>query len=84
MFLRGIGGIPADWGYQVINPEVYSRRAGLDVLISEVCAWLEFTSTRLRRNLDPEETRNYSRPVSGARYGFQGAVTCTIAEHWQN
>lgn len=40
MFLRGLGGVTADWGYEVINL-VCSRRAGLDVLMFKVQAWLD-------------------------------------------
>jgi hypothetical protein len=82
MFLRGLGGISADWGYEVINL-VCSGRAGLDVLISEVYAWLECAGTQLRHSLNLEETRSYPRAVPGVSHGLQEAVSCTMAEHWQ-
>jgi hypothetical protein len=82
MFLRDIGGVSADWGYEVINL-VCSRRAGLDVLIFEVHAWLECAGTQLRDGQKPEEVKRYTRPVSGARNGLQEAVSCTMEEHWQ-
>jgi hypothetical protein len=82
MFLRGIGGISADWGYEVINL-VCSRRAGLDVFMFEVHAWLECAGAQLQCSLRAEEIRRYTRPVSGARNGLQEAVSCTMAEHWQ-
>jgi hypothetical protein len=82
MFLRDIGGVSADWGYEVINL-VCSRRLGLDVLMFEVHAWLECAGTQLRDGLKPEEIKRYTRPVSGARNGLQEAVSCTMAEHWQ-
>jgi len=82
MFLRGLGGVAADWGYEVINL-VCSRRAGLEVLIFEVHAWLDCACIQLRQSLPLEETRSYTRPVLGARNGLQQAVTCTMGEHWQ-
>jgi hypothetical protein len=82
IFSRGLGGVPADWGYEVINL-VCSRRPGLDVFMFEVHAWLECAGTQLRRSLEPEEVRRYTRPVSGARNGLQEAVSCTMEQHWQ-
>ena len=83
MFRRGIGGINTDWGYEVINLVVCSGRAGLDVLISEVYAWLECAGTQLRHSLNLEEARSYPRAVPGTIHGLQEAVSCTMAEHWQ-
>jgi len=82
MFLRGSGGVTADWGYEVINL-VCSRRAGLDVLMFEVHAWLDGACKQLQQSLSLEETRSYTRPVLGARNGAQQAVICTMGEHWQ-
>jgi len=82
MFLRGLGGVTADWGYEVINL-VCSRRAGLDVLMFEVHGWLDCACIQLRQSLPLEEARSYTRPVLGARNGLQQAVTCTMGEHWQ-
>jgi hypothetical protein len=82
MFTRGLGGASADWGYKVINL-VCSSRAGLDVLMFDVHAWLECAGMQLRHNLRAKEIRSYTRPVSGALYGLQGAVSCTMEEHWQ-
>jgi hypothetical protein len=82
MFIRGLGGIGAEWGYEVINL-VCSGRAGLDVLIFEVYAWLECAGTQLRHSLNLEEARSYSRAVPGASHEIQEAVSCTMAEHWQ-
>jgi hypothetical protein len=82
MFLRGLGGVSADWGYEVINL-VCSRRPGLDVLMFEVHAWLECAGMQLRHNLREKEIRSYTRPVAGARNGLQEALSCTMEEHWQ-
>jgi hypothetical protein len=82
MFLRDLGGVFADWGYEVINL-VCSKRAGLDVLMCEVHAWLECAEAQLRRSMKAEEIRRYTRPVSGAGNGLQEAVSCTMEEHWQ-
>jgi hypothetical protein len=82
MFLRGVGGIPADWGYQVINL-VCSRRGGVDVFVFEGRAWLGCAGTQLRQSLKPEEVKSYTRPVPGAGYGLQKAIACTMDEHWQ-
>ncbi|CAD0095607.1 unnamed protein product [Aureobasidium mustum] len=81
MYLRGIGGISADWGYEVLNL-VCSRRPGLDVLIFEVHAWLQCAATQLKNSLQPEETRSYSRPVPGVRVGRLQRVHCTMVEQW--
>lgn len=82
MFLRGIGGIPADWGYEVLN-QVCSRRPGLDVLIYEVHAWLECAGPQLRNGSNSEETRSYSRPVLGSNRGLLQSKSGTMAEHWE-
>lgn len=81
MYLRGIGDIPADWGYEVLNL-VCSKRLGLDVLIFEVHAWLRCAGTQLRKDMGSEETRSFSRPVPGPNRGLQQRISCTMAEHW--
>lgn len=81
MYLRNIGGIPADWGYDVLNL-VCLRRPGLDVLIFEMYAWLQCAGTQLRKDLDPQEERSYSKPVPGSNRGPLQRISGTMAEHW--
>ncbi|KAK6000681.1 hypothetical protein QM012_003406 [Aureobasidium pullulans] len=81
MSVRGIGGIPVDWGYEVLNL-VCSRRPGLEVLIFEVYAWLQVAGARLSNDLSPEEIECFSRPIPGTRSGLQQSVRCTMGEHW--
>ncbi|KEQ59490.1 uncharacterized protein M437DRAFT_56979 [Aureobasidium melanogenum CBS 110374] len=81
IYLRSIGGIPADWGYDVLNL-VCLRRPGLEVLIFEVHAWLQCAGTQLKTDLPSEEIRSYSRPVPGSRRGLLQRTTCTMTEHW--
>ncbi|KAK2612026.1 hypothetical protein QQS21_001991 [Conoideocrella luteorostrata] len=58
MYLRGLDGITAHWGYETLNL-ICTRRAGLEVLISSMHVWLTKGSTRLKEDLDLDELYLY-------------------------
>ncbi|KAH7148218.1 hypothetical protein EDB81DRAFT_650378 [Dactylonectria macrodidyma] len=81
LFMRGIGGVSADWGYETLNA-VCLRRPGLEVFIHKARAWLRVAGVRLMQNLQPEQLKSWSRPVQG-RHGRIEAVETPMLEHWE-
>ncbi|PHH90886.1 hypothetical protein CDD83_2347 [Cordyceps sp. RAO-2017] len=73
LFVRGLGGVPASWGYKTLSL-VCSSRAGLGVLLHAMHPWLAVAGPKLRLELEPDE-------VCG--YGERQAVETTMAEHWE-
>ncbi|KAL7789893.1 hypothetical protein V8C37DRAFT_190999 [Trichoderma ceciliae] len=82
LYVRGLGGVTENWGFELLNLAC-SRRPGLEVVIGEIHAWLSIASTNLLKDLDPDEVRNWSRPVFGGQPGQQHAVQGTMAQHWE-
>jgi hypothetical protein len=83
MFLQGM--VPVNWGYQVLNLAC-SDRAGLDVFVSEIFAWLEIAGEKLKVEMvrSEEVVRRYTRPVPGSLRRENVAVEGTMAEHWMD
>ncbi|KAH6610732.1 hypothetical protein Trco_000752 [Trichoderma cornu-damae] len=81
LYVRGLGGVTENWGYELLNLAC-SRRPGLEVVIGEIHAWLTVAGTKLLKDLNPDEVRNWSRPVLGGQPGQQHAVQGTMAQHW--
>lgn len=69
MYVRGIGGIPPDWGYKTISLISWERPL-LGSNISAIHSWMVIGGTKLKQDLKPNELRKY-----------QGVET-TMAEHW--
>jgi len=82
LHVRGIGGIPPEWGYETLNL-VCSRRPGLDVYIGSVHAWLTVAGEKLKRELKPEQVQSWTRLVGGGRPDQKQSVECTMTEHWE-
>ena len=83
MFLRGLA--PAGWGCEVLNLAC-SDRAGLDVFVSEIFAWLETAGEKLKEEMVrcEETVLGFTRPVppGSVRREKNMAVDATLAEHW--
>lgn len=69
MYVRGIGGIPPDWGYKTISLICWERPRLESHIIAMHC-WLVLGGTKLKQDLKPNEWKRY-----------QG-VEATMAEHW--
>ncbi|KAL7920501.1 hypothetical protein ACQKWADRAFT_328672 [Trichoderma austrokoningii] len=82
LYVRELGGITANWGYELLNLACL-RRPGLDVVIGEIHAWLTVAGTKLIKDLDPDEVRNWPRPVLGGQPGQRLSVEATMAQHWE-
>ncbi|KAF3075810.1 hypothetical protein CFAM422_002161 [Trichoderma lentiforme] len=82
LYVRGLGGVTENWGYELLNLACL-RRPGLEVVVGEIHAWLTVAGTKLLKDLNPEEVRNWSRPVLGGQPGQQHAVQGTMAQHWE-
>ena len=83
MYIRGLGGVTADWGYRTLNV-VCSGRPGLDVFLRAVHAWLETAGTKLWQDLRAEQVTSWSKPALGGRPGQQKNVQGTMIEHWDS
>ncbi|KAH7148996.1 hypothetical protein B0J13DRAFT_550449 [Dactylonectria estremocensis] len=81
LFMRGIGGVSADWGYETLNM-VCLGRPGLEVFIYKAHAWLRVAGVRLVQSQRPEQLKSWSQLVQG-RHGKVEAVGTPMAEHWQ-
>lgn len=53
MFLRGV--VPAYWSYEVLNLACSGGEGG-DVVVSEICAWLETAGEKLKEEKPRSET----------------------------
>ena len=73
LYLRGLGSVTSHWGYGTLNM-IQWRRPGLVIFISAAHAWLLIAGWKLKRDLKPDEV---------AKYGKQGGVEGTMAEHWK-
>lgn len=73
LYLRGLDGVTAHWGYETLNL-ICSRRAGLEVFMSSMHVWLTMAGTELKQDLDPDEVNRYSN---------KRGVEATMAEHWE-
>ncbi|EHK16649.1 uncharacterized protein TRIVIDRAFT_162615 [Trichoderma virens Gv29-8] len=82
LYDRGLGGVTENWGYELLNLACL-RRPGLEVIMGEIHAWLTVAGTKLLKDLNPDEVRNWSRPVLGGQPGQQHAVQGTMAQHWE-
>ncbi|KAL7950439.1 hypothetical protein V8C42DRAFT_120000 [Trichoderma barbatum] len=82
LYVRGLGGVTENWGYELLNLACL-RRPGLEVIVGEIHAWLTVARTKLLKDLNPDEIRNWSRPVLGGQPGQQHAVQGTMAQHWE-
>ncbi|GFP52212.1 hypothetical protein TASIC1_0001036400 [Trichoderma asperellum] len=82
LYVRGLGGVTENWGYELLNLACL-RRPGLDVVIGEIHAWLTVAGARLLKDLDPDEVRNWPRPVVGGQPGQRLSVEATMAQHWE-
>lgn len=81
MFLRGV--VPVGWGYEVLNLAC-SGRAGLDVFVSEIFAWLDTAGEKLREEkvISEDTVLRFTRPVPDSISSENMAVETTLAEHW--
>ncbi|KAL6908842.1 hypothetical protein GGI43DRAFT_157388 [Trichoderma evansii] len=82
LYVRELGGVTENWGYELLNLACL-RRPGLDVVIGEIYAWLTVAGTKLLKELDPSEVRNWPRPVPGGQPGQRASVEATMAQHWE-
>lgn len=82
LYVRELGGVTENWGYELLNLASL-RRPGLDVVIGEIHAWLTIAGTKLVKDLDPDEVRNWPRPVLGGQPGQRLSVEATMAQHWE-
>ncbi|KAM0483225.1 hypothetical protein ACHAPX_002675 [Trichoderma viride] len=82
LYVRELGGVTKNWGYELLNLASL-RRPGHDVVISEIHAWLTVAGTKLVKDLDPDEVRNWPRPVVGGQPGQRLSVEATMAQHWE-
>lgn len=83
MFLRGM--VSASWGYEVLNLAC-SGRAGLDIFVSEILAWLDTAGGKLKEEKARSETvvLRFTRPVSSTHSRENKSVEATLAEHWSD
>lgn len=82
LYVRELGGVTENWGYELLNLACL-RRPGLDIVIGEIYAWLTVAGTKLLKDLDPDEVRNWPRPVLGGQPGQRLSVEATMAQHWE-
>ncbi|EHK41231.1 hypothetical protein TRIATDRAFT_169177, partial [Trichoderma atroviride IMI 206040] len=82
LYVRGLGGVTENWVYELLNLASL-RRPGLDVVIGEIHSWLTVAGTKLVKDLDPDEVRNWPRPVLGGQPGQRLSVEATMAQHWE-
>jgi hypothetical protein len=82
LYVRDLGGVTENWGYELLNLACL-RLPGLEAIIGEIHAWLTVAGTKLLKDLDPDEVRNWSRPVLGGLPGQRLAVEGTMAQHWE-
>ncbi|KAL6692591.1 hypothetical protein J3F84DRAFT_396904 [Trichoderma pleuroticola] len=82
LYVRGLGGVTENWGYELLNLACL-RRPGLEVVVGEIHAWLTVAGTNLLKDLNPDEVRNWSRPLLGGQPGQQHVVQGTMAQHWE-
>ncbi|KAL7939010.1 hypothetical protein V8C35DRAFT_289901 [Trichoderma chlorosporum] len=82
LYVLGLGGVTENWGYELLNLACL-RRPGLEVIMGQIHAWLTIAGTKLLKDLDRDEVRNWSRPVLGGQPGQQQAVQGTMAQHWE-
>lgn len=81
MYLQGIDGVSANWGYEVLNL-ICSKRPGLDVLMVEVLTWLRVTGTQLKESAKLGKVRTFSRPIIYGRSGQRQSFSAPMTEHW--
>lgn len=81
MFLRGT--VPAGWGYEVLNLAC-SGRAGLDIFVSEIFAWLETAGEKLKEEKGRSENTalRFTRPVPNSPTRENMAIEAILAGHW--
>lgn len=84
MYVRGIGNIPATWGFDTINLVFRKPPGALDIYIGEIHAWLSGAGETLRGDLRADEEASYSRLVHGSKSGEQKAYTQTMDKHWND
>lgn len=82
LYVLGLGGVSENWGYEVLNLACL-RRPMLGAIMGEIHAWLTVAGTKLLKDLNPEQVRNWPRPVLGGQPGQQHAVQGTMAQHWE-
>lgn len=73
LYLRGLAGVTADWGYKTLNL-ICSGRPGVEVFLSSMYAWLAIAGKKMKQDAETDTVR---------RYGKQCNVEATIAEHWE-
>ena len=83
MFLRGM--VSASWGYEVLNLAC-SGRAGLDIFVSEIFAWLDTAGGKLKEEKARSETAvlRFTHPVLSSPSHENKSAEATLAEHWSD
>ncbi|RSM05192.1 hypothetical protein CEP52_006398 [Fusarium oligoseptatum] len=64
LYLRHIGGVTEDRGYEAIN-KVCSGRLSLDIFITGIHAWLKVAGYKLMVDMNPEEIKTFSTGRKG-------------------
>lgn len=82
MMLRGFDVVlNEDWGYYVLNL-VHSERPELEILMSEVFAWLEVAGWKLKEKAMGENTLQRCFYTLGGGRNQHNGVERTLTEHW--
>ncbi|KAK2616638.1 hypothetical protein QQS21_000461 [Conoideocrella luteorostrata] len=56
LYLRGLGGVTAHWGYETLSL-ISKERVGVEVFISSMHAWLKKAGMKLKQDLNRNEIR---------------------------
>ncbi|UNI23953.1 hypothetical protein JDV02_009740 [Purpureocillium takamizusanense] len=73
MFLRGVGGVTARWGYEWLSL-VHWQRPGMAVFMRGAYVWLAKAGGRLKDQLEPDKVSSYGHP---------SRVKAAMPEHWE-
>ena len=83
MLLRGLDVADEQWGFEVLNL-VCSDSPELEIMISEVFAWLDVAGWKLKEKARSETAmQKYDYSLNG-NYAKRHTVEATLTEHWAN
>ncbi|KAH7116502.1 hypothetical protein B0J13DRAFT_533185 [Dactylonectria estremocensis] len=79
MYVRGLSGVTASWGYETIKLINHWR---VDVLISGIMVWLKVAGGRLQQELHLEEVENWGQ-LSTQRGNEQDQENASLPQYWE-